>query len=151
MPSGAFIPTIISLYHHKVRVVIMLGYPLAADIRLILLISVTIVVRNVFLAFTVRLIQSLPEALPKKFNQPLVWGTVFIQTLKIEPAKVIRKTSDTLKNQLSPIGTTSVQVPSLAVSLKTGSRHSRSALCYIYLPLDPFRYLILIVPVESRV
>ena len=73
--------------------------------------------------------------------------SIFIQALKIQPPEVVGETFDALEYLRAP----TLQVASLSIPLEASCHHPCPSLCQLNLLLDPFRYLLLIIPIESRI
>lgn len=73
--------------------------------------------------------------------------SVFIQALKIQPTEVVGETFDALEYLRAP----TLQVASLFIPLEASCQHPCPSLCQLNLLLDPFRYLLLVIPIESRI
>ena len=123
---------------------------MSTDVRLILLVCFAVVIGYLIFTVPVILVKSLPETVTEKFDKSLVRGAVLIKTLKVQAAKIIRQTPNTLKHYFG-------RAASLKVSSGSVPMHS-GPLCTICLSfsnidlsLDSFGYFFLVIPIESRI
>ena len=67
---------------------------------LILFVSFSVIVWNIFIALVVRLVQRLTKAFPEKFDESLMRGAIFIQAFESEATEIVSETPKALKHDL---------------------------------------------------
>ena len=144
---GALTQAFIVLNHHEILLMAFGVASLGPNERLILIVCIAVIVRDVVLTVTIGVVKRLSETFPEELDKPLVRRSVFIQALKIQPAEVVGETFDALEYLRAP----TLQVTSLPIPLEASSQHPCPSLCQLNLLLDPFRYLLLVIPIESRI
>jgi hypothetical protein len=93
--------------------------------RLILIVCIAVIIRDVVLTVTIGVVKRLSEAFPEELDNPLVRHSILIKALKIQPAEVVCEYFDALEFLRA---LTLHQLPSsLSVPLSTQS-DSRSLL-----------------------
>ena len=147
VPLRALTHAFIVLDHHEVLLLAFGFASLGPNEGLILIVCIAVIVRDLVLTVAIRVIKRLSKAFPEELDKPLVRGPIFIQAVKIQPAEVVSETFDALEYLSAPL----LQVASLSVPLQASRHHPRAPLCQLYLLLDPLSYLVLVIPVESRV
>ncbi len=147
VPLRALTHAFIVLNHHEILLMAFGLTSLGPNEGLILIVCIAVIIGDVVLTITIGVIKRLPETFSEELNKPLVRSSIFIKALKIEPPEVVCETFDTFEYLRAP----TLQVASLSIPLESSCHHPRPPLCQLDLLLDSFRYLLLIIPIESRI